>query len=402
MKILMINKFLFPKGGSETYVLNLGKQLTKAGHQVEYFGMQDEKNIVGNCVESYTTNMEFHGNSIKKLLYPFKIIYSWEARKKLRVLLKAFQPDVIHLNNFNYQLTPSILIEILNYRKAFHKKIKVLYTAHDYQLLCPNHMMRNYKGNCNCEKCIKDGYLNCVKGKCIHGSKMRSLLGFSEAWYWNKRRIYENIDVIICPSYFMEKKIKENAGLRNKTVVMHNFVEKEKNGNRYLEPKQYVLYFGRYSAEKGVETLIKAAKDLSGISFVFAGDGPLEDHLKGISNIRNVGFIRGMELVKLIQGAAFTICPSECYENCPFSVIESQVYGVPVLGADIGGIPELIQPGKTGELFQSGNIVELKGKIEKLWNDFMGIRNMAENCAEVRFDSTEEYTGKLLCIYKGI
>ena len=100
MKILMINKFLFPKGGSETYVLNLGKQLTKAGHQVEYFGMQDEKNIVGNCVESYTTNMGFHGNSIKKLLYPFKIIYSWEARKKLRVLLKAFQPDVIHLNNF--------------------------------------------------------------------------------------------------------------------------------------------------------------------------------------------------------------------------------------------------------------------------------------------------------------
>ena len=100
MKILMINKFLFPKGGSETYVLNLGKQLTKLGNQVEYFGMQHDKNVAGNSVESYTTNMEFHGSSIKKALYPFKIIYSWEARKKLRILLSAFQPDVIHLNNF--------------------------------------------------------------------------------------------------------------------------------------------------------------------------------------------------------------------------------------------------------------------------------------------------------------
>ena len=136
---------------------------------------------------------------------------------------------------------------------------------------------------------------------------------------------------------------------------------------KQTDKKDYVLYFGRFSKEKGIATLVEAAKALPEISFVFAGSGPLESMLEGVANIRNVGFQTGAALEKLIREAKFTVYPSEWYENCPFSVIESILYGTPVLGADIGGIPELIRPGENGELFESGNQEELIRRIHELW-----------------------------------
>jgi len=130
-----------------------------------------------------------------------------------------------------------------------------------------------------------------------------------------------------------------------------------------------VLYFGRFSQEKGIGTLVEVAKELPDIPFVFAGSGPLEHLLEGIPNIKNVGFQRGEALEMLIREARFTVYPSEWYENCPFSVMESQMYGTPVLGANIGGIPELIRVGETGELFESGNEKELCTKLSRLWNE---------------------------------
>ena len=88
MKILIVNKFLYPNGGSETYIFQLGEQLAQMGHEVQYFGMEHEGRIVGNAAESYTSDMDFHSGKIKKLLYPFRIIYSREARKKIRRVLE--------------------------------------------------------------------------------------------------------------------------------------------------------------------------------------------------------------------------------------------------------------------------------------------------------------------------
>ena len=134
------------------------------------------------------------------------------------------------------------------------------------------------------------------------------------------------------------------------------------------------------------------------MQFVFAGTGPLEDTIKGVSNIKNVGFQKGEALKKLIREARFSIYPSEWYENCPFSVMESQMYGTPVLGAGIGGIPELIQVGKTGELFESGNKEELKNKILVMKSNF---KEYSKNCENISFDTVDEYCGKLMKIYMG-
>ena len=399
MKILMINKFLHPNGGSETYIFRLGDSLTAQGHEVQYFGMEHEGRCVGNRVNAYTSDMDFHGGSkLAKLTYPIKTIYSSEARKKLRLVLADFQPDVCHLNNFNYQLTPSILLEIAKWKKEGHP-CRVIFTAHDYQLVCPNHMCSNPNTGENCEKCLGGHFENCALGRCIHGSLAKSTIGTLEAMLWNGCGVYKNIDVMICCSEFLKRKMDSNPLFAGKTLALHNFVDKAEK--QETEKQNYVLYFGRFSREKGIDTLIQVCKELPEIPFAFAGTGPLEEELAGVPNIQNVGFQRGQDLETLIRQARFSVCPSQWYENCPFSVMESQLYGTPVLGADIGGIPELIEVGKTGELFESGNAVQLREKIKTLWENRDLTARYSENCAHIRFDDVDTYTEKLLKLYRG-
>lgn len=399
MKILMINKFLYPNGGSETYIFKLGDYLKSQGHKVEYFGMEHEGRCVGNSVGAYTTDMDFHGgNKLDKLTYPLKTIYSREARKQLRRVLNDFQPDVCHLNNFNYQLTPSIILEIIKWCKQTGKQCKIIFTAHDYQLICPNHMMNNPNTHQNCEKCLGGMFVNCMKGKCIHGSAAKSAIGMMEAYFWKMVGVYKYIDKVICCSEFLKAKMDSNPLFAHKTVTLHNFVDRVEW--KQTEKKDYVLYFGRFSEEKGIGTLIEVCKALPDVQFIFAGSGPLEEDINGISNVKNVGFQKGEALEKLIREAQFSIYPSEWYENCPFSVMESQMYGTPVLGANIGGIPELIQEGQTGELFASGNGEELRNKINVLWKNREKAAQYSESCKHIRFDTIEQYVEKLMAIYK--
>lgn len=394
----MVNKFLHPNGGSETYIFKLGEALRSLGHLVEYFGMEHEERCVGNRVGSYTSAMDFHGGSrLSTLLYPAKTIYSSEARRKIRLVLEDFQPDVVHLNNFNYQLTPSVILEIVKWRKQSGKPCKIVFTAHDYQLICPNHMLNNPNTRENCERCLGGRFLNCTKGKCIHGSAVKSLIGTLEAWFWQWNGAYRQIDSIICCSRFMKTKMDTNPVFAEKTVALHNFVDRIE----WEEPekKDYVLYFGRFAEEKGIGTLLRVCGELPEIPFVFAGSGPLESMVSAIPNIENAGFQTGDALKTLIQEARFSIYPSEWYENCPFSVMESQMYGTPVLGAKIGGIPELIQQEKTGELFESGSSADLKEKIRKLWADRELTQRYSRNCMDVQFDTAAEYCAKLMKFY---
>lgn len=397
MKILIINKFLHPNGGSETYIFNIGKQLEKMGHAVQYFGMEHKGRIVGNRVESYTSDMDFHTNGLKKLAYPFKIIYSAEARKRLSPVLKDFEPDVIHLNNFNFQITSSVIYEIRKFEKERGKKINIVYTAHDYQLVCPNHMLLNAASGQTCEKCVEGSPFACAKYRCIHGSLMKSLLGSAEGWVYRKNHIYRELDAIICPSLFMKERLSCFSDLNKKLIVMHNFVEQKKY--EYREKQNYVLYFGRYSKEKGVKTLLRVCRQLPDIPFVFAGAGPLEAEVNDVKNVCNKGFLSGEELYQVIANASFSVFPSEWYENCPFSVMETQIYGTPVLASDLGGTRELVENGISGELFQAGNEMELSEKIKKMWKNEALLENYIEGCRKINFDSVNEYCDKLLKIY---
>lgn len=396
MKVLMINKFLHPNGGSETYIFKIGEWLIQNGHEVQYFGMEHEGRCVGNRVNAYTSDMDFHGgNILSKVTYPIKTIYSVEARKKIRMVLEDFKPDVCHINNFNYQLTPSIIVEIIKWRTEEKKECKIVYTAHDSQLVCPMHLMQNPITKKPCTKCLGGNYCNCIRGKCIHGSFAKSVIGAMEATYWNNRNIYRYFDAVISPSIFLAEKLSTNLALKEKMIILRNFIDV--TGKSYnSDKKNYILYFGRYSAEKGIETLLKVIDQMPDHKFVFAGNGPLENEVNSRINIDNRGFLTGDELREAISSAKFTIVPSECYENCPFTVMESQMYGTPVLGSNRGGIPELIQIGKTGDLFEPGNVDSLTEKIICMGKH---ASEYSANCKKVRFDSLDEYCRKLLKIY---
>lgn len=396
MKILMVNKFLHPNGGSETYIFQLGEELQKRGHEVQYFGMEHTGRAVGNHADQYTADMDFHTGKIGKLLYPFKILYSFEAKRKLTAVLRDMEPDVVHLNNINFQLTPSVIYAVRAYRKKTGRKVKIVYTAHDYQWVCPNHMMRIPVDGKVCFACREGHFYACAKNRCIHGSFVKSILGALEGKLYHRLRTYGMVDVIVCPSAFMKRQLDTDPILAEKTVMMHNFVEKAAgNGNMdqisgeegITDGKgvamqcasgredgagagsDYVLYFGRFSEEKGIATLLKACKALPQIPFVFAGTGPLEELVGQAENVVNRGFVTGTALGELIAGARFSVYPSEWYENCPFSVMESQIYGTPVLVSDLGGAPELVQAGVTGELFRGGDVEELTAQIRELWED---------------------------------
>lgn len=398
MKILMINKFLYPNGGSETYIIKLGEALTKLGHEVQYFGMDHKDRTLGNAVGAYTQNMDFHNSGMAdKLKYPIKTIYNAEARKKIRKVLNDFKPDVCHINNFNYQLTPSIILEINKWRKETGHACKIVYTAHDVQLVCPNHMAFNPGRKEKCLKCIHGQFGNCVKGKCIHGSAFKSLIGTAEAEFWNIKKVYRLFDTIICCSDFMKTVLDNNPILKDKTVAIHNFISGKTSGK--AEKDDYIIYFGRYSFEKGMEDLINVCKKLPDVNFVFAGKGDYEDELSKLPNVRNVGFKTGEELDELISKARFSVYPSIWYENCPYSVMESIALGTPVLGPDSGGIPELIREGVTGRLYDGDNKDALLRTIKEMWEDSESTEALAQQCNTTIFLNENEYCEKIIEYY---
>jgi len=399
MKVLMINKFLYPNGGSETYIIKLGEALTRLGHEVQYFGMEHKERTLGNRVGAYTKNMDFHGaKPLDKLVYPIKTIYSFEARRQIRKVLYDFKPDVCHINNFNYQLTPSIIVEIDNWRKKTKQKCKIIYTAHDLQLVCPSHQGFDVIKKENCLKCLGGKYGNCYKNRCIHGSRLKSLIGTLEAKYWNGRNVYSKLDTIICCSDFMKKNLDTNPILASKTVTLHNFLPKMPNikGNK----ADYVVFFGRYSYEKGVSKLIEACKRLPDIKFIFVGRGDYEGEISSLPNAENKGFNTGEKLYELIKNARFSVFPSVAYENCPYSVMESISLGTPVVGANTGGVPELIKDGVTGRIFENGNTDDLVTKIKEMWSTADKAGNCSANCDPDVFLDEENYCKKIMQYYE--
>ncbi len=397
MRVLLINKFLYPKGGAETYVFKLGETLEKYGHEVQYFGLENEKNIVGNNAGAYVSHMDFGAGTFKNLSAPFRIIYSAEAHRKISKVLYDFEPDVVHLNNIQFHLTPSIILATDAYRRSAGRKVKIVYTAHDYQLICPSHGLFDTDIKV-CEKCLGQNYTHCLRTKCVKNSRAKSLLAMLDAYYWKFSKAYGCIDTIICPSHFLKAKLDMQARFADKTVAIHNFIEpKSAEG---VDKGDYVLEFGHLSRDKGTLTLLEVAKRMPNVRFVFAGYGAAEAEIAKVPNAEFVGFKTGNELKELISGAMCSIYPSEWYENCPFSVIESQMYGTPVIGSRMGGIPELIQENKTGLMFEAGNADDLEEKLRYLLETPGVLESYTENCKSVSFETPESYYLKTKKVYE--
>lgn len=390
MKILLANKFYYRRGGDCIYMLNLEKLLKAHGHEVAVFAMDYPVNLDTPWKKYFPKNMS-------KLMAFTRPFGSHEVKSTFKKLLDDFKPDVVHLNNVHTQLSP-VMAEL-----AHQWGIKVVWTLHDYKLLCPRYdCLKN--GNTICETCFNGDKKACLDNKCMKGSKLASFIGFKEAIVWNRERLEASTDVFICPSQFMADKMVQGGFSKSKMQTLCNFIDVEKckfsstDGTDDVEllPKKedYYCFIGRLSHEKGAKTLIEAANQLP-YKLVIIGGGPLMDELKSVAhtNIEFVGFKQWDDIKQLVGKARFSVIPSEWYENNPLSVIEAQCLGTPVLGANIGGIPEL-----TDYTFSSGNIADLKTKIEKMWNSEFDYQQIASD-AQHRYDA-ETYYDKLINIYK--
>lgn len=399
MKILLVNKFHYLKGGSEKYYFDLAKLLKEHGHEIAFFSMQDKKNIKTDCKEYFVENSDMNSKNIFKAL---DVIYSKKNKKAMEKALDDFKPDIVHLNNFQRQLSASIIKPIKK------RNIPIVFTAHDLQAICPAIVMLDNEKKI-CERCINGKYLNCIKGKCVKNSLLKSLLGAIEGRYYRNKKIYtRQIDRIITPSEFYKTKLVEDGIRPEKIEALHNFIALD-DYNVKIEDEGYALYYGRIIKEKGVLNLIKAFKNIKKYKLYIAGDGPdigkVKEYIKDNKldeKIELLGFLNSNEVKEYVRKARFVVVPSVWYENCPYSILETLAMGKPIIGSNLGGIPELVKDNNNGLIYKYDDIKELKEKMQELFDNkekAMQLGKMAKENAEKDF-SKQTYYNKIMNVYE--
>jgi glycosyltransferase involved in cell wall biosynthesis len=393
MKIILANKFFYPRGGDCVHTIAVKNLLEKHGHEVAIFSMSHPENTANEYSSFWPSYIEY-GSKVKAnireaILRPFG---TNEVRAKWNTLLAGFKPDLVHLQNIHSQLSPVIAEE------AYKKGLPVFWTLHDLKLACPAYsMLRDGKP---CEVCLADKK-NVVKYRCIKNSLPGSLLAYLEALKWNRQTLEKYTTQFISPSEFL-KNIMRKAGFSdNKFTRIYNFTE-ENRFSPVTKKGNYYTYLGRLSSEKGILSLLKAASEIPEYHLKIVGDGPLRSELETefgkFSHIEFVGHQPPESVNQIVGNARFLVLPSECYENNPLSIIESLALGTPVLGSNLGGIPELIDQGVNGLLFDVSSPGELKNKIQFMmlktdWS-YPAISSVAFN----RYN-TERYYNELMDCY---
>jgi len=395
MKILMINKYYFVKGGSERYLFDLKELLEKNGHEVIPFAMTDEQNFDSPYNSYFVDHVEYDKLSgIKKLHNAARIIYSFHARKKIEALIEAVKPDVAHLHMIDHQLSPSILDSLGKYN------IPAVQTVHQYKLVCPNYRFYIEHKNEVCERCLGGKFYHPILTRCHKNSLAASSLIAIEAYFHSIRKTYQkNIQLFHTPSAFMKQMLVKGGIDEHK--VQHHFLVTWLDQFPFSPIyEDYFVYLGRLSHEKGVLTLLKAMTQVKRSRLILIGDGPERASLEAfardnrIQNVDFVGYKNKPEVKELMSRASFSIIPSEWYENSPLVIYEAFSMGKPVIGATIGGITEFIEPEKDGLHFEPGNDRQLADRINSLLDNRSKIVTMGRNArdkAERNFGPEEHY-----------
>ncbi|OPX18432.1 hypothetical protein BXT86_01140 [candidate division WOR-3 bacterium 4484_100] len=365
MDILLINTFHYNRGGDCIYTFELADLLRGKRHKVVHFAMEHPLNFTSEYSKYFVPEIDLLRELKKKsLISGLKVlnraIYSNISKKKLSLLLDEHPVDIAHIQNIHGHITPSVF-HILKKRN-----IPIVWTLHDYFLLCPNSTF--YSKGKVCEACRGNKFYKAVINRCRKNSFAASVIVVFEEYIHRLLGLLRLVDYFITPSLFLKKKLVENKFPEDKIVHIPNFISID-NGIERNRSGPYALYGGRLSYEKGLKTLIRAVSSVSGIKLLIAGDGPyrkeIEKEVDSVNKhrIEFLGHQPRNVLLGLIKGAMFIIIPSEWYENFPYSILETFASGRPVVGAKIGGIPELIKEGETGLLFEPGNTEDLAEKI---------------------------------------
>lgn len=386
MKVLLVNKFYYPRGGDCIATINTERMLRDNGHEVAVFAMQYSQNMESSTSRYFASEVSFAGGVGSKLKALARTLGCGDIKASFNSLLNEFNPDVVHLHNIHSYLSPVLA------RLAHQHGCRVVWTMHDYKLLCPAYTcLRDDKP---CEQCVTGSKCNVVKNRCMKGSLVGSIVAWLEAIKWTRKTLESYTDAFICPSEFMAQMMRKAGFDATKIVTLNNFVNKAHQVNEQRE--QFYCYVGRLSPEKGVMTLLDVASRLP-YTLKVIGTGPLEDELRSryahCKNIEFMGHCAPVQVAQLLSRAQASVVPSQWYENNPLSVIESLCAGTPVLGTRIGGIPELINE-TSGIVCDSTQLEQgIKQLMETPWQ-----HDAIAQEAQQRFSSTRHYQ-QLMTIY---
>ncbi len=401
MRILIVNYRYFISGGPEKYLFNIKKLLEEKGHEVIPFSVHSNKNVktkyskyfvepIGGRDATYFDEIKKTPKNIWQMLS--RSFYSKEVEKAIKREIREMEPDLVYIIHFVNKLSPSVITG------AKKMGIPVVLRLSDYFMLCPRF---DFLCECKiCEDCLTKGYVSCIKKRCVKGSLFASLVRVLSMKYHRMTRVYDKVDAFITPSEYLKKKLVQNRYNETKIRYIPTFT-KVKAEVEELKIGSYGLYFGRITEEKGVETVVKAYEKLPEYQVKLMGDDTTEEakRLKKyiiehqISNIEFLGFKSGEKLEEVIRRARFTLIPSIWYDNLPNTALEAFQHSKPVIASNIGSLPELVEDGVNGYLFEAGNANELADKIRMLDSD-MTVQKMGaagRKKLETRFSSEEHY-----------
>lgn len=368
MKILLVNKFFYRRGGAEVVFFNTAGLLRRDGHEIVEFSMKHPENETSRFEASFTDHVDYPTLSgpVRMTRQALRAIYSRHAYRRILAVARRERPDVAHLHNYYFHLSPSILYAL---RKA---GVPVIHTLHDYHLFCPNHIFYDYRRESICEDCPEYGFRSVLTNGCMKVGRVRSVVGFVEAVLYHWLGTYARlVDHYIAPSEFLRSKLSPRPVPMDKISVLSNPVED------YGEPSPpasggVFFYAGRLSREKGLDMILELAERLPQTRWRLAGTGPMEKDLRQAietragANIELLGALAGEALQDAYRDATAVVLPSRCFENCPLTVLEAMSSGRPTIGTRLGGIAELVRDGETGWLFAPGSVNAFEGVVRKV------------------------------------
>lgn len=397
LKILFANKFFYLKGGAETVMFDEIDLMRKCEIDVVEFSMSDPRNRQSMYASYFVSPKDYRSNSrARRLRSALSFIHSREAVDKISDLIRDQNPDILHCHNIYHQLTPSII------NAASRAKIPIILTLHDYKVICPVYT-RLSNGEV-CTKCSDGRFEALLTQRCANGSLAQSGLLWAEARFHAAAGSYRRVDKFVAPSRFMRDAVVPLLG-ESRVVYIPNGVDTSRIETS-RQDKGFVLYLGRLSPEKGVETLLRAhAADNATWRLVIAGSGPLLGKLQSeFPSAEFTGHLTGADLEAKLREASVIVVPSEWHENNPLSVLEAMAYGKPIVASDIGGIPELVRHGQTGLLFEPKNTQQLSSHIRTLLGDpdlRRKFGNEARKVAETEY-SLERHGAALISLYESL
>ncbi|MDP6528380.1 MAG: glycosyltransferase family 4 protein [Gemmatimonadota bacterium] len=397
--VLNAGHYYHVRGGSDRYMVSLGELLESKGHTVVPFAVRDPENRESPWTDRFPDPVDVQNGGLRDAA---QFLYSRPAERALRSILSDTPVDVAHLHIYYGQLTTSIL------RPLRERGIPIVQTLHDYKLACPVYTM--VAGDRICEACRGKSFLPALPRRCNRGSLARTLVSVAESYVSRLKGRCHELDHFIAPSDFMRRKMIELdlVDPDRITAIPHHVDLPPREESP--APGKHILYFGRIESVKGVRTLIEAAGPLRECRLVIAGRGGGKAEMEslverqGWDHIRFVGFQSGEDLERLIRESIATVLPSEWYENYPLAIMESHARSRPVIGAIIGGIPEMIDDGTDGFLFPPGDVEALRDALERATGDLSAAVRMGEagrRRAEERYDADLHYD-RILEVYRRV